>query len=221
MQPPQTQQKRGSAGLVVLWIFVGIVTVGLMAGGVYMWQQQRVDSLANSNTDLTKRLADAQSGGSSASTTTFGESKVPFTFTYPSDWVLGSDAAILADKELPISYSITLLAPGTINTQTAANGSSVSAGAIINIAVLPASTLSVKDLVPKPTGSPAPTTTDVTVSNNPGVQYQLVDNGAARMYTDTIKNKVEYRISFEAKGDLKSNQYYGAYTALISSFKLK
>jgi hypothetical protein len=218
-QPPQ--QKRGNGGKVVLWIFIGIIMIGLAAGGVYLWQQTRIDSLANSNADLTTRLANAQSANSnSASTTTFGESKVPFTFTYPSDWVLGSDAPILADKDLPVSYSITLLAPGTVNTQTLANGSNVSAGAIINIAILPATTQNVKDVVPKVNGA-TPTITDLTVSNSAGIQYQITDNGATRIYTDVIKNKVEYRISFEAKGDLKSNQYYGAYTALLNSFKLK
>ena len=218
------QKQGGGAGKIIIWILIAIFVAGLAAGGVYWWQQQRVDSLTTTNADLTKQLSDAvalANAGTNGTSTTFGESKVPFTFSYPSNWVLMSDAPILHDKDLPVSYAITLTAPGSINTQTPTAGLAVTQGAVITVSVQPATGTAAKDELPKTANTTPPTTTDVTVSNLAGLQYQFGSDTQMRIFTVAVKDKIRYTISFEVKGDLKSDPHYATYTELLKSFKLK
>lgn len=228
MQPSQTEVPKGHlhikhVGLLyvalVVVSFVAVVVTGL---GVYYLQQGQIDSLSkslsdehNQKTGTTKDVV--------AQLATFTRPTVPFSFTYPDNWVVVGDHAFAADVKAGTypNYSFTLYAPSTTVEQTAAGSPATSKGARIEVYAYRNNTQkTVADLKKSADfAATAKDVRDVTIGDVPAVQYSWAASGQETVDSAVFKDGWQYTIKFDAGSDEKNSPALSDYDALVKSFK--
>jgi hypothetical protein len=219
-QPPK--KSRGKAILLTVLALILIVGVG---SGAYFYQQQRIDTLSNEKSQLTRQLTEAASKDIEADVTPsqFSYPKAPFVFDYPGDWTLTSSEPVTYTESLPAEYGIELLAPGTVRSVTLSGVPDVISknGARITIKKTPATEADVRKALVF--SGAAPTFTDATVAGIKGVSFEYMNDGPKYVASAVIKDGALFVVRFDAEddADLTKNDFYSTYQTLVSSFQFK
>lgn len=211
------------------WMYVALVVIAFAAVigtgfGVYYLQQGQVESLERALSDKSgMKVATSKEITSATATTPFSEQQIPYTFSYPTDWVREYDAPIHTGPTTPqAKYVISFKAPGTFIATEPIGVKSVKAGALITVRAETSKVNTpdewIKSLNPTMKVSDRK---DVTIAGVAAAEFRASYEGQEMFYTVFVKDAKAYVVSFVAGDGLQTSKYFSAYKDLVASLKFK
>jgi hypothetical protein len=216
------QPKRKSVKTVLGGIAL-IMLIGLTALTVYIWQQQKINTLENENVKLSSQPSPLANDNPKPAQTLiiFKRDSVPFTFEYPKNWAISTDEPLDADFPAPDGYSIKLAAPGS-DVQTNRFGNNfVKTGSRIVIYSVKSE---LQDINSRFTGiyRSVADKKEISIAGIKAVQYNFGYESDPAIVTELIKGGRMYTFSFYSDSEKeKDNAAYPVYEALLKSIKFE
>jgi hypothetical protein len=209
------------------WMYVALVVIAFAAVigtgfGVYYLQQGQVESLEKALAEKSHmNVASSKEITAAEGTVQFAEQQIPYTFSYPSDWVKAYNAPIDTASSQS-KYVITLTAPSTKISSEPMGTEAVKAGAIVKVRMESTPFKTIQEvLAAYPAQIKLNERKNMTVSGIPAIEYRMAYESQDTFYTDFIKDGKLYQFIFVAGDGLQGSKHFQAYKDLLASVKFK
>lgn len=205
-------------GKAILAIVVLVLLIAGAAAGAYWWQQRKINSL-NQEIDAANQEQEQPKSEEekAAESETFKEEQVPFTFTYPKEWVKMYDTPIHTNPDVAQpKFTISLLAPGTvIHTQPIGTDTTFT-GARILVSGLKTTFTSVTSYVDSQPNTKNRKTKKI--ADIEAIEYTQANGDENRIYNAFLKDGMIYTLAFAVNKTADEN-YLPQYQGLVESLK--